>query len=1154
MDERWTPGQGDDQPSPPPDPQDPPSGDPEPPQAREAEETPASDGTSDVSADSDGIVGAETGGESAAGAERTQSTASPYTIPGAGDTRPSSWSWTSTEALDDGWGATGSPVARPWLDDPGLPDAPTAHEKPEPPSAPEEPSNLGGEPADSLDGVSRATDEPAEHFSDFDQAAAESQEDIAGWRPDEPARPEDAAHEPWGHTEEPTLRPWEHTETPTHQAWEQHTETPTHQAWDHTNEPTHQAWDHTEEPTLRPWEHTETPTHQAWEQHTETPTHQAWDHTNEPTHQAWDHTEEPTLRPWEHTETPTHQAWDHTEEPTLRPWEHTETPTHQAWEQHTETPTHQAWDHTNEPTHQAWDHTEEPTLRPWEHTETPTHQAWEQHTETPTHQAWDHTNEPTHQAWDHTEEPTLRPWEHTNEPTNRGWDHWQSPTGQAPTAYPSYESDEPASSQHQSLDDTASFSSPSHHSFAPFPPQQSPDSTASHHTRETPHSPYGAWDSPAPSSFQRGDQALSDQPPMPDPHGLPGDSPAGVPYATGPSVSDPESYSASGPAGRVPDAGAPPRGPYDPAYEPAGDFAAFYQDSGPEDPSPPVQEQEGPGGPDHVPPRRSRKGLVIGLVSTVVALALIGGGISWYVLSMPKPEETAASYAAAWGEGDYAAMAGLAAGNSDDTEQNLDQFASNLGVTEAQVDMGEVSADGDNATAPYEATLSLKNAGDWSYEGELPMVRQDGEWLVDFSPAVMHPELDEGQTLARVNAWGERGNILAADGSRLDTEETSGSLAMIVGQVGSAEEEDLESLGPAYEVGDPTGASGLQKSYEERLAGEAGTAIHLVNEGEEDQAAQEEDPTVLESIEGTDGKDVTTSLDPAVQSAAAQAVSGQSDPTAITAIRASTGEILASANVPGGYNRAFEGQYAPGSAFKIVSYQGLLANGLGANDTMSCPEEANVGGWDFKNAGDAAYGQQTVTEAFATSCNTALVQEVANRLDSESITAAAERFGMNSDLDIGVPTTEPSFPAPDSTTMVASQSIGQGQILTSPLHMATVPAAIADGSWRSPTLVSEPEMPDQPEPTQIEHADQLRPMMREVVTNGTADGANFSGEVHGKTGSAEFGTAEDEDDELETHAWFVGYKGDVAFSVVVEGGGGGGDVAAPIGAKFANAI
>nr|WP_246422006.1 penicillin-binding transpeptidase domain-containing protein [Nocardiopsis mwathae] len=482
----------------------------------------------------------------------------------------------------------------------------------------------------------------------------------------------------------------------------------------------------------------------------------------------------------------------------------------------------------------------------------------------------------------------------------------------------------------------------------------------------------------------------------------------------------------------------------------------------------------------------------------------------------------------------------------------FEEVEKNLGVEAASVELGDVTADGDTATAAYTATLSLSNAGEWSYEGTFPLTRADGEWKVDFSPAVIHPDLGEGQTLARTNDWGERGHILAADGSRLDTEGATGSVRMLTGQVGPATEEDLEELGPAYQADDPTGQDGLQKAFEERLAGTASTSIRVVAAGEEDKAGESE--AVVGTIEGTAGEDVTTSLDPKVQEAAAKAVVTEGKPTSLVAVRPSTGEILAVAMNAGDFNRAFDGQYEPGSSFKIITYEALLENGMSTGAEMNCPKTADVGGWPFKNAGDAAYGKQTVTEAFATSCNTALVTEVEKKLTSESMTKAAEEFGMNADLDIGLPTRRPSFPTPENVTMLAAQSIGQGQVISTPLHMATVPAAIKDGSWRSPVLVTDPALPDQPEPRPIPHAEQLRPMMRAVVTDGTAEKAGFQGEVYGKTGSAEFGTAENEDDELDSHAWMVGYKGDVAFAVVVEGGGAGGSVAGPVAAKFANAL
>jgi cell division protein FtsI/penicillin-binding protein 2 len=80
----------------------------------------------------------------------------------------------------------------------------------------------------------------------------------------------------------------------------------------------------------------------------------------------------------------------------------------------------------------------------------------------------------------------------------------------------------------------------------------------------------------------------------------------------------------------------------------------------------------------------------------------------------------------------------------------------------------------------------------------------------------------------------------------------------------------------------------------------------------------------------------------------------------------------------------------------------------------------------------------------------------------------------------------------------------------------------------------------------------LRTMMAEVVASGTGMPAAVRGGplVYGKTGTAEFGTA----NPPTTHAWFIGYRGDVAFAVLVEGGGVGGQVAAPLAARFLSGL
>ncbi|GAA4932303.1 hypothetical protein GCM10023224_10570 [Streptomonospora halophila] len=697
----------------------------------------------------------------------------------------------------------------------------------------------------------------------------------------------------------------------------------------------------------------------------------------------------------------------------------------------------------------------------------------------------------------------------------------------------------------------------------PEPPQ--PDTGPADRWRPAaPANPYsipsrepGAASSDAPGGGHGGG------PGTPPPDGGDPFAPSGGPHYSATPPNDTPAGPADGygtPPPHSSDPSAPSAGPHysaaqsaDSAAGPAG--GALFTRGGPYDgpppPPPPGVDSAFSGAPDPgEAPRRSRKGLVIGLVSAFVVLALVGGGVSWYVLTMPEPEDTATAYAGAWRSQDYAAMAEVATGG--DPAAAFKRVEEGLGVEGVEVTTGQVQEDGDSATVPFDAVLDLSNAGEWSYSGELPLVRADREWKVDFSPAVIHPKLGTGQTLVRTNQWGERGHVLAADGSRLDDGSASGSVQMIVGEVGTAAKEDLADLGPAYQVGDPVGVSGVQQTYEERLAGKAATAIRVADVGTAPADVPDDAPT-LGTLGGSDGKDVTLSLDPAIQAAAAQAIVGQSKPTAMAVVRPSTGEVLAAANVPGGFNRALDGQYPAGSIFKIISYNALLDSGMGMDAQMSCPKTVDVAGRTYKNAGDAAYGAQSVTEAFATSCNTALVREVADRLDGASLLKSAEQFGFNTGFRSGVPVFKPSLPQPDSTSLLTASSIGQGQVLTSPLHLATLPAAVADGSWRSPMLVTEPKPGKRPEPRPIANADQLRDMTRAVVTQGTAENVGFTGEVHGKSGTAEYGTAE-EGEELPAHGWFVGYEGDIAFAVVVEDGESGSGAAAPLAKSFLDAL
>jgi cell division protein FtsI/penicillin-binding protein 2 len=109
-------------------------------------------------------------------------------------------------------------------------------------------------------------------------------------------------------------------------------------------------------------------------------------------------------------------------------------------------------------------------------------------------------------------------------------------------------------------------------------------------------------------------------------------------------------------------------------------------------------------------------------------------------------------------------------------------------------------------------------------------------------------------------------------------------------------------------------------------------------------------------------------------------------------------------------------------------------------------------------------------------------------------------------------------------------------------------AAIEDGTWRPPQLVISPAPGQSTAPHKLDSSllNTLRPMMRAVVTIGTASHVGFPPGVYGKTGTAEYGTGANPP----THAWFVGYRGDLAFAVLVEGGGVGADASGPVANAF----
>jgi len=368
----------------------------------------------------------------------------------------------------------------------------------------------------------------------------------------------------------------------------------------------------------------------------------------------------------------------------------------------------------------------------------------------------------------------------------------------------------------------------------------------------------------------------------------------------------------------------------------------------------------------------------------------------------------------------------------------------------------------------------------------------------------------------------------------------------LLGDVRELSAEQLRRLGGGYAIGDVGGQWGLEAAFERTLAGTPGRAVVIRVDG---------NPTAeLLSVPGRRARNVRTTLDADVQAAAETALGTLDDEqrAALVAVQPSSGDVLAVANRPvdDSFNRAFDGQYPPGSTFKIVTTEALLAGRVVTPETtVDCPTTINVGGRDFKNFEGGGGSEEPFADAFAESCNTAFVG-FADRLAPDALPEAGRLFGLGERLDLPVPAYGGQVPEPRDTAATAAAMIGQDRILASPLGMAGVIATVADGSWRAPRLLSDDPRSDGT-PLDPAIVDQLRDLTRQVVTSGTGTAlAYLSGEPHGKSGTAEYGRG----DPLPTHAWFVAYRDDVAVAVLVEGGRAGGEVAAPIAEQFFSAL
>ena len=295
----------------------------------------------------------------------------------------------------------------------------------------------------------------------------------------------------------------------------------------------------------------------------------------------------------------------------------------------------------------------------------------------------------------------------------------------------------------------------------------------------------------------------------------------------------------------------------------------------------------------------------------------------------------------------------------------------------------------------------------------------------------------------------------------------------------------------------------------------------------------------LQDVPAVPGQRVVLTLDSGIQQAAEASLTKFGQPAVLLAMQASTGEILAvaqnsAANAQG--MPALTGQYPPGSTFKVVTATAALERDLIApGREVDCPGSTVIDGRQIRNAHDFALGTVDSTLAFARSCNTTFAN-LASQMPADALTNAAKDYGVGLDFVVdGITTLTGKVPNAASVVQRAENGFGQGTTLITPFSAVLLAATAANGTMPTPVLIrGTTTTADAPAPARAAPVQQaIQEYMAAVVDEGTGTGLQGFGDVHAKTGTAEF-TADD--GTVHAHAWTVGYRGDLAFAALIVGG------------------
>ncbi len=568
-------------------------------------------------------------------------------------------------------------------------------------------------------------------------------------------------------------------------------------------------------------------------------------------------------------------------------------------------------------------------------------------------------------------------------------------------------------------------------------------------------------------------------------------------------------------------------------------------------------------------------------VLAMAAIAFVAGALVGANSDSSPSASLAARYVSAWTHGDYASMYAeldTASRRALPASAFADDYAEALTTataTSARVSGHAHSLGGGKVSVPV--VVATRLFGRLSLDFEVTVVETGGVAAVRWSPALTFPGLLAGERLSRRTTMPPRAALLARDGSVLAegpsgpavAAQTPGAAsgggggggesgrttplgeagAAVVGAVGpvpASRRRELEAEGvPADAL---VGVSGLELALDARLRGTPGGEL-LAGE------------RVLASVVAHAAPALKTSVSPALQQAAVAALGGQYG--GVVALRPATGEILAVAGI------GLDGLQPPGSTFKMVTVTGALSAGIATpHTTFPYATYATLDGVKLHNANGEECGG-TLENAFAVSCNS-VFSPLGVKLGAQRLVQTAEAYGFNHATGVpGAPTsTLPPAREIQGELDLGSTAIGQGEVLATPLQMATVAATIGEGGRRpqasflagaKPTFVARA--------SSAAVARTVRHLMIEVVRAGTGTSAAIPGvTVAGKTGTAELktlcsqgseqtsgeheGCKGTESEASNTDAWFAAFAPAlhprVAVCVMLVKDGAGGATAAPV--------